>query len=331
MKRLNTFAKVITVSLAITLANGCLLGTTVFNEATKENVTQSEVSTEQKDVVSHSKNDLTFNMTASWSAGATAAIMETVVDNKPVEHSNEPVVQKQETVIVAKPMYRENIITVPSATLRIGNKHIATSPITVNIDRLMKVYYSSAEVKLDWDYKNKPEVWMTIWEFLVNQQGVDPVYAAAICGNVAHEGWFGMEQGTYDIFQNMEDVRSCLGRGRTGYGIVQWTYHTRQENLLAYYELVNQFGLDWDTTMIIAECCCLLEEIKAYAYFSDLGNANTCLEDATGTIAVNYENYRNCTQQWGRGPYGYELIQGNSNGAKRLNYAWKIYYHFGGK
>lgn len=367
MKRLNTFAKVVILALVITLVNGCFLGTKVFEEVAKENVTESEISTQKSttEIVTH-----------QWSAGATASIYNSTTEYRPVKFNdnNDAIgVSKDTTYTTTTPSEFEetevvensddveneklnnvteqedipieeesvesteqdydigNIITVPSVKIRLGNKYLDTNPITVNVDKLMEVYSSSEEVKLDWDYKDIPEVWMTVWEFLVNQQGIDPVYAAAICGNISHEGWFGMEEGTYKVFKNMNDVRSKLGDGDRGYGIVQWTYYTRQNNLLAYYEAVNSFGLDWEATMIIAECCCMLEEIRLYDFFYDIHDCDTMLELATGTIAVEYESYSGSKSQWSKTDGGYRLVTDNSNGAKRLNYAWKIYYHFGGQ
>lgn len=202
-----------------------------------------------------------------------------------------------------------------------------TSEVHIDADKLVQVYNSTYDVQ-KWDYKNKMSTISVLWEFLVNQQGIDPMNASAIIGNIAIEGHFGEEQGTGEYLQNIEHAREVLGKGCKGYGIAQWTFSVRQDALLQYYELANEmYPDDWSKVCIVAECCMLLEEVKAYGVFKDI-NSSLSLEDSTGRVCLKYESYRDCETQWERVDGVYTLISDSGSGDARLCYASNIYSYF---
>lgn len=220
-------------------------------------------------------------------------------------------------------------LTVPVIKYNEGSsKEYSTQPVHVDVDSLMRVYHADYD-KPDWDTNNQFRTINTLWHFLVEQQCVSRTIASGIIGNVCMEGTFGRAQSTHEIFQNIDDVRAVLGKGAKGYGIAQWTWYTRQLNLLKYYEWANSQVDDWETVMVVAECCMLLEEIKSYKIFSDLG-LDYDIEDATGRIASKYEKYRNHEKQWDNynGVYYLETSSTSCTGYKRLRYAYNIYDYF---
>ena len=167
-----------------------------------------------------------------------------------------------------------------------------------------------------------------LWNFLVEQQGIPETNAAGLLGNIYEEGEFAEQQGTDLYISNIEQARTLLGSGKVGYGCAQWTYSARQNSLLEYYELAYKlYPDDWDKVRIIAECCMLLEECKAYGVFNDIYSP-TSIEDATGRVAMKYETYSGCESQWSKINGSYKVATQSGTGYKRLCYAYDIYKYF---
>lgn len=220
-------------------------------------------------------------------------------------------------------------VTVPVIKYNEGNANgYLTEPVHIDVDTLTKAYDQSYE-RQPWDINNRLRTIHVLWNFLVEQQCVSRTIASGIIGNVCMEGTFGREQTTHVIFKDIDDVREVLGKGDKGYGIAQWTWYSRQLNLLKYYEWANSQIDDWNTVMLVAECSMLLEEIKSYKIFSDL-SLDYDIEDATGRIASKYEGYRNHEKQWSssRGVYYLDTTDKSCTGYKRLQYAYNIYEYF---
>lgn len=249
---------------------------------------------------------------------STYAVSRTIDTN-----AQEPVVMSVEFIQMSRPT-----LTMPSISMRDGNGvMIDTAEVFVDPVPLVEAY-SKEYVTYSWDTKNKMNVIQTMWEFLVNQQGVEEHNAAAVIGAMMCEGYFGEEQKTHVIFSSIEDARKVLGKGTCGYGVAQWTYKTRQKNLLKYYELANEmFPEDFQTASIVAECCMLIEELKAYYVFDDLYSYTT-IEDAVGRMCVIYERYDGCDEQWSNDSGLYELVSQDGSGKTRLAYAINIYNYF---
>jgi hypothetical protein len=221
----------------------------------------------------------------------------------------------------------DEIIIVGSVNMKANSGYVSVDPIEVNVDDLVEVYTGSYEIP-EWDYKKKIGLISTVWEFLVNQQNVEPHNAACIIGVLSFEGNFGEHQGDYEVISSIEDARDKLGSGGSGYGIVQWTYCTRQKALLNYYELANElYPDDFETASVIAECCMLLRELETYQIFDDF-DSYTTFEDTVGRLCCCYEQYNGCTNQWSCADGVYTLISQEGSGYARLDYAKKIYEHF---
>lgn len=217
-------------------------------------------------------------------------------------------------------------LTVGSVDLRIGGRWVVTEPVTVDADSLM-LAYQCEYAEQDWDVKNKMNIIHTLWNFLVDQNDVDETIAAAIIGTTMYEGRFAEEQGSYRKIESIEEARKLFGAGKCGYGVVQWTYSTRQKGLLNYYELAYElYPDDWDKACIVAECCMLLRELEAYGVFDSLYD-HTTIEDAVGRMCLCYEVYEGVHQQWSS-EGGFHLISYKGSGVDRLVYSENIYSYF---
>ena len=208
------------------------------------------------------------------------------------------------------------------------NKYL-TDAVNVNIMRLMQVYKADYQAE-PWDTKKKLNTINLVWEFLVNQNNVDPTIAAAVLGSIVYEGEVGMQQGTYHVFTGIQDARNKLTAPTTdiGYGLVQWTSKGRRQWLLQFYEKVNEdLNYDWETISVVAECCALLEEIKKYNLYEDL-TMEYDIEDATGIFACEFEIYDGYKTDWSESNGHYTLRSGADSGLKRYKYALSIYDHF---
>lgn len=205
--------------------------------------------------------------------------------------------------------------------------HIVTDTISVDADTLLELFYTNDNSPM-WDDENKINTLRVLWNFLVEQQGIPETNAAGLLGNIYEEGEFAEQQGTDLYISNIEQARTLLGSGKVGYGCAQWTYSARQNSLLEYYELAYElYPDDWDKVRIIAECCMLLEECKAYGVFNDIYSP-TSIEDATGRVAMKYETYSGCESQWSKINGSYKIATQSGTGYKRLCYAYDIYKYF---
>lgn len=205
--------------------------------------------------------------------------------------------------------------------------HIVTDTISVDADTLLELFYTNDDSPM-WDDENKINTLRVLWNFLVEQQGIPETNAAGLLGNIYEEGEFAEQQGTDLYISNIEQARTLLGSGKVGYGCAQWTYSARQNSLLEYYELAYKlYPDDWDKVRIIAECCMLLEECKAYGVFNDIYSP-TSIEDATGRVAMKYETYSGCESQWSKINGSYKVATQSGTGYKRLCYAYDIYKYF---
>lgn len=205
--------------------------------------------------------------------------------------------------------------------------HITTDTISVDVDSLIDLYYTNDNSPV-WDDENKINTLRVLWNFLVEQQGIPETNAAGLLGNIYEEGEFAEQQGTDLYISNIEQARTLLGSGKVGYGCAQWTYSARQSSLLEYYELAYKlYPDDWDKVRIIAECCMLLEECKAYGVFNDIYSPIS-IEDATGRVAMKYETYSGCESQWSKVNGSYKVTTQSGTGYKRLCYAYDIYKYF---
>lgn len=205
--------------------------------------------------------------------------------------------------------------------------HIVTDTISVDADTLLELFYTNDNSPM-WDDENKINTLRVLWNFLVEQQGIPETNAAGLLGNIYEEGEFAEQQGTDLYISNIEQARTLLGSGKVGYGCAQWTYSARQDSLLEYYELAYKlYPDDWDKVRIIAECCMLLEECKAYGVFNDIYSP-TSIEDATGRVAMKYETYSGCESQWSKINGSYKVATQSGTGYKRLCYAYDIYKYF---
>lgn len=205
--------------------------------------------------------------------------------------------------------------------------YIVTDTISVDADTLLELFYTNDNSPM-WDDENKINTLRVLWNFLVEQQGIPETNAAGLLGNIYEEGEFAEQQGTDLYISNIEQARTLLGSGKVGYGCAQWTYSARQDSLLEYYELAYKlYPDDWDKVRIIAECCMLLEECKAYGVFNDIYSP-TSIEDATGRVAMKYETYSGCESQWSKINGSYKVATQSGTGYKRLCYAYDIYKYF---
>lgn len=219
-------------------------------------------------------------------------------------------------------------IVVGSVSMKTRFGVVQTDEVFVDVEALHEIYTTDIEIP-EWDMHAQMPIIKTLWNFLTVQQGIPEKNAAAILGAIACEGDFAEQQGTSRYISNIEQARTLLGAGKHGYGVAQWTYKTRQEALLAYYELASQlYPDDWDKVRLAAECAMLLEELKAYRVFDDI-YSETTIEDALGRMCILYERYENVDSQWYLDGESYTCV-GGSGAKSRMNYANHIYDYFTG-
>lgn len=225
-------------------------------------------------------------------------------------------------------MLANHMVSIDGVSMKTNSgAHIVTDTISVDADTLLELFYTNDDSPM-WDDENKVNTLRVLWNFLVEQQGIPETNAAGLLGNIYEEGEFAEQQGTDLYISNIEQARTLLGSGKVGYGCAQWTYSARQDSLLEYYELAYKlYPDDWDKVRIIAECCMLLEECKAYDVFNDIYNP-TSIEDATGRVAMKYETYSGCESQWSKINGSYKVATHSGTGYKRLCYAYDIYKYF---
>lgn len=253
-----------------------------------------------------------------------------------IEVCSEPITIKYETPIETpkvievemQEVEQDEILTLTSKEF-INNvgKEVITSEVQVNVSLL---HLEENFVSPSWDYKYRIKDVEIIWEFLVNQQNVHPNVAAGIIGCLYHEGTFGEQQGSYNYIDTIEEARVLLDESAasTGYGLAQWTFDDRRELLLKYYEEAFMvYPNDAYKASVVAELCCLIEELKGYNVFEDLTQVHS-IEDATGRVARLYECYKGCEDDWKKVSGSYCLCSEDKSGTKRLQTAYDVYYHF---
>lgn len=214
-------------------------------------------------------------------------------------------------------------VTIESISMKVDTGRINTEPVMLEMAAIEEVNQTDYDIP-EWDIHERINTINILWEFLVNQQELPETNASAIIGSICCEGDFGQKEGSKKQLQNIEEARRVLGNGNDGYGLVQWTYGSRQKTLLQYYELAyEQYPDDWEKTRIIAECCMLIEELKAYEVFEDIMQ-EIPIEEAVGRLSKNYFMYDGYWRDWS----GYSLKSGKSNGRSRYNYAVSIHGYF---
>ncbi len=217
-----------------------------------------------------------------------------------------------------------NIVqTVGSIDMKVDSGWITTDPINVDVNALRQAYTTEYPT-YSWDVKNKINTIYLLHEFLVNQNGVNENIACAIIGATMNEGYIGQKESSNSYIDSIESARSVLGSGTEGYGLAQWTFSTRQKALLEYYEMCSCMFDDFADAQMVAECCMLLEEVKAYNVFPSF-DENISIEQATGRMCKIYERYQGVDSQWSS---NYELISNEGSGWLRLEYAYAIYNLF---
>lgn len=258
------------------------------------------------------------------------SIMQTsvVMDEIKVQATRSANVATIECNNLERSMLSNPLVIVDGISMKTNSDtRITTDTILVDVDSLIDLYYTNDNSPV-WDDKNKINTLRVLWNFLVEQQGIPETNAAGLLGNIYEEGEFAEQQGTDLYISNIEQARTLLGSGKVGYGCAQWTYSARQKSLLEYYELAYKlYPDDWDKVRIIAECCMLLEECKAYNVFNDI-YIPTSIEDATGRVAMKYETYNGCENQWSKTNGSYNVTAQSGTGYKRLCYAYDIYKYF---
>ena len=219
----------------------------------------------------------------------------------------------------------EETIVIESISMRGAHGgRINTDPVEIKVMQLAEISEQDFEVP-EWDFKERINTIQILWDFLVNQQGVSEMNASAIIGSICCEGDFGQKEGSKKCLESITEARSVLGNGEEGYGLVQWTYGSRQATLLKYYEMANeQYPDNWEQARMVAECCMLLEELKAYEIFDDI-YTDTTIEDALGRLSRNYFKYENYYEDWNSDNV---LVSNTGGGKSRLNYATSIYGYF---
>lgn len=193
----------------------------------------------------------------------------------------------------------------------------------IDLDRLNSAW-NSAEA-FEWDNRECHNYVAVIKNFLIDQMGVTENIAFAIMGNSANEGGFGMEQKSYDIFDDLEQAVSKLRNSSVhrGYGIIQWTSMNRRNKLAKFYEEADKLGISFQEVMFVAELVFMYEEVQQYNLFSSY-DEQVGLEDACGRVAREYEGYTESKDEWKKKNGEYTLVASKGSGYNRLKYAKKF-------
>lgn len=224
------------------------------------------------------------------------------------------------TSIISTPMHETSLITIGSIKMKTDSGWIDTNPVSIDIEALREAY-NTEYPEYDWDVKNKINTIYLLYEFLVNQNNVSHNIACAMIGAIMDEGYLGQKQNSSYCLSNIDDVHAVLGNGSCGYGLAQWTFSTRQKALANYYDLASTMFTDWNDIQMVAECCMLLEEVKAYEVFSSMDEFIS-IEQATGRMCKIYESYKGVDSQWSK---DYTLVTDYGTGKLRLTYAYAIH------
>lgn len=278
----------------------------------------------QQDKVLATEEDVHDTLIPEYSSMQASVIM----DEMKVQATRDVNIATIECNDLERSMLANPMVSIDGISMKTNSGvHIVTDTISVDADTLLELFYTNDNSPM-WDDENKINTLRVLWNFLVEQQGIPETNAAGLLGNIYEEGKFAEQQGTDLYISNIEQARTLLGSGKVGYGCAQWTYSARQNSLLEYYELAYKlYPDDWDKVRIIAECCMLLEECKAYGVFNDIYSP-TSIEDATGRVAMKYETYSGCESQWSKINGSYKVATQSGTGYKRLCYAYDIYKYF---
>lgn len=102
----------------------------------------------------------------------------------------------------------------------------------------------------DADIQTKKEY---IWNCLIEDFDLTPMYAAAIMGNIQQESLFSptnaQESYGYIDMENPEYIAMYNANDGVGWGLIQWTYHSRKSGLLDYANRRGTSVGDMDTQL----------------------------------------------------------------------------------
>ena len=155
-----------------------------------------------------------------------------------------------------------------------------------------------------------------IWDFLMKEIG-NPYGVAGLMGNLYAESALNPTnlQNTYEKKLGMTDAEytAAVDAGRydnfvhdsAGYGLAQWTYWSRKQNLLAFAKERGASIGDLD-----AQLAFLVKELNAYSAVMKVLKAAKTVKEASDKVLVSYEKPKN---------------QSDSNKEKRAGYGQKYY------
>lgn len=123
------------------------------------------------------------------------------------------------------------------------------------------------------------------WDYL-RSQGLSEVATAAVLGNFAHESAGLQTEVLQDTGNGLMFSKEVICDGRTGYGIAQWTFITRQQGLAEYARSRGQSSSDLYVQLDYA----LLEMQRDYPYLIDSLNTMASVPDATYYFMKIFEN-----------------------------------------
>ena len=252
---------------------------------------------------------------------------DSLVQSIPIVEEDIAKVEEEIPIEEAEPEEVSTTVIFPSVEyIKKDNTHTYTEEIEFDMESLLRTYNETYSIS--WDDKGTFNTIATIYDFLVNQMGVNNRIASAICGNTYYEGIFGMQQKTYYVASSLDSLYS-LSKSDGGIGCVQWTSANRKTNLKNFYKAACEiYPDDFQSAKIMAELALIYTEIQDYKLFSNLNSAYS-VENATGIVAVRYESYNGCELDFASTKGVYSLVRQNSNGALRLQMAYNIYKYFG--
>ena len=134
-----------------------------------------------------------------------------------------------------------------------------------------------------------------IWDFLIGK-GLNKYAAAGLMGNLYAESGLNPQnlQNSYEKKLGMSDAQytqavdsgayANFATDSAGYGLAQWTYHTRKQSLLHYSRSTNQ-----SIGSLMMQLGFLWQELQGYtAVMNALKNAKT-VSDASDAVLTGYE------------------------------------------
>ena len=197
------------------------------------------------------------------------------------------------------------------------NSEETSTPVTLNIQDIKEIYEMQLDTP-DWDIRERYKDLLILDNILVDQLGVSKTVAAAIMGNVYYEDSFIALTSSNAHSDDIDNLTSRLGRGTRGFGIIQWTQASRQNCLESYYIDISE-DLSWELTSIVSETVYLYQELSKSGILGELSTEGN-LENLTGTIACEYEQYTKARDEWIKENGEYRSV-----GSKRYEYAKIIY------